>query len=301
MKSVKFDNGPIGMAANLHLPAGFDERKTYPAIVVTHPAGGVKEQTSGLYAAKLAELGFVTLAFDASYQGESGGEPRQLENPYARVEDISAAIDYLTTLPYVDPGRIGAMGICAGGGYTVTAALGDRRIKAVGAVSAANYGAILRNGWEGRDDLGGAFAMLESAAKARTDEANGAATGYYPIVPKTAEQAPNADLAEAVEYYRTPRAQCPTSPSIAPTQSLMQLVTFDAFHLVELFLTQPIQIVAGEQAGTRWISEDLFRRAASKDKHLHIVPGGTHIGMYDKPELVGEAMAKLGPFFKAHL
>jgi len=301
MKSVKFDNGPIGMAANLHLPAGFDERKTYPAIVVTHPAGGVKEQTSGLYAAKLAELGFVTLAFDASYQGESGGEPRQLENPYARVEDISAAIDYLTTLPYVDPGRIGAMGICAGGGYTVTAALGDRRIKAVGAVSAANYGAILRNGWEGRDDLGGAFAMLESAAKARTDEANGATTGYYPIVPKTAEQAPNADLAEAVEYYRTPRAQCPTSPSIAPTRSLMQLVTFDAFHLVELFLTQPIQIVAGEQAGTRWISEDLFRRAASKDKHLHIVPGGTHIGMYDKPELVGEAMAKLGPFFKAHL
>ncbi|MCP1607829.1 alpha/beta hydrolase [Pseudomonas citronellolis] len=301
MKSVKFDNGPIGMAANLHLPAGFDERKTYPAIVVTHPAGGVKEQTSGLYAAKLAELGFVTLAFDASYQGESGGEPRQLENPYARVEDISAAIDYLTTLPYVDPGRIGAMGICAGGGYTVTAALGDRRIKAVGAVSAANYGAILRNGWEGRDDLGGAFAMLESAAKARTDEANGAATGYYPIVPKTAEQAPNADLAEAVEYYRTPRAQRPTSPSIAPTRSLMQLVTFDAFHLVELFLTQPIQIVAGEQAGTRWISEDLFRRAASKDKHLHIVPGGTHIGMYDKPELVGEAMAKLGPFFKAHL
>lgn len=301
MKSVKFDNGPIGMAANLHLPAGFDERRTYPAIVVTHPAGGVKEQTSGLYAAKLAELGFVTLAFDASYQGESGGEPRQLENPYARVEDISAAIDYLTTLPCVDPGRIGAMGICAGGGYTVTAALGDRRIKAVGAVSAANYGAILRNGWEGRDDLGGAFAMLESAAKARTDEANGAATGYYPIVPKTAEQAPNADLAEAVEYYRTPRAQCPTSPSIAPTRSLMQLVTFDAFHLVELFLTQPIQIVAGEQAGTRWISEDLFRRAASKDKHLHIVPGGTHIGMYDKPELVGEAMAKLGPFFKAHL
>ncbi|UUC52398.1 alpha/beta hydrolase [Pseudomonas citronellolis] len=301
MKSVKFDNGPIEMAANLHLPAGFDERRTYPAIVVTHPAGGVKEQTSGLYAAKLAELGFVTLAFDASYQGESGGEPRQLENPYARVEDISAAIDYLTILPYVDPGRIGAMGICAGGGYTVTAALGDRRIKAVGAVSAANYGAILRNGWEGRDDLGGAFAMLESAAKARTDEANGAATGYYPIVPKTAEQAPNADLAEAVEYYRTPRAQCPTSPSIAPTRSLMQLVTFDAFHLVELFLTQPIQIVAGEQAGTRWISEDLFRRAASKDKHLHIVPGGTHIGMYDKPELVGEAMAKLGPFFKAHL
>jgi fermentation-respiration switch protein FrsA (DUF1100 family) len=137
--------------------------------------------------------------------------------------------------------------------------------------------------------------------QARSDEANGAPTGYYPIVPQKAEDAPNADLAEAVEYYRSPRAQCATSPSIAPTRSLMQLVTFDAFHLVDLFLTQPIQIVAGEQAGTRWISEDLFRRAASKDKHLHIVAGATHIGMYDKPTLVDEAMSKLAPFFQARL
>jgi fermentation-respiration switch protein FrsA (DUF1100 family) len=301
MKSVKFRNGAIEMAANLHFPADFDERKTYPAIVVTHPAGGVKEQTAGLYAGRLAAEDFVAIAFDASCQGESGGEPRQLENPYARVEDISAAVDYLTTLSYVDRARIGAMGICAGGAYTVAAALGDRRIKAVGAVSAANYGAILRNGWEGRDDLSGAFAMLETAVQARTDEANGAATGYYPIVPPTAKDAPNADLAEAVEYYRTPRAQCATSPSIAPTRSLMQLVTFDAFHLVDLFLTQPIQIVAGEDAGTRWISEDLFRRAASRDKHLHIVPRASHIGMYDKPDLVAEAMSKLGPFFRTRL
>jgi fermentation-respiration switch protein FrsA (DUF1100 family) len=301
MKSVKFKNQLVEMAANLHLPAGFDEHKTYPAIVVTHPAGGVKEQTAGIYAGRLAAEGFVAIAFDASFQGESGGEPRQLEDPYARVGDISAAVDYLTTLPYVDRGRIGAMGICAGGAYTVTAALGDRRIKAVGAVSATNYGAILRNGWEGRDDLGAAFAMLENAVQARSDEANGAPTGYYPIVPQKAEDAPNADLAEAVEYYRSPRAQCATSPSIAPTRSLMQLVTFDAFHLVDLFLTQPIQIVAGEQAGTRWISEDLFRRAASKDKHLHIVAGATHIGMYDKPTLVDEAMSKLAPFFQARL
>lgn len=301
MKSVKFRNDSIEMAANLHFPAGFDESKKYAAVVVTHPAGGVKEQTSGLYAGRLAAAGFVAIAFDASCQGESGGEPRQLENPYTRVEDISAAVDYLTTLPYVDRERIGAMGICAGGAYTVTAAMSDRRIKAVGAVSATNYGAILRNGWEGHDGLAGAFAMLENAAQARTEEANGAPTGYYPIVPQTSEDAPNADLAEAVEYYRTPRAQCSTSPSIAPTRSLMQLVTFDAFHLVDLFLTQPIQIIAGEDAGTRWISEDLFRRAASQDKRLHIVPRASHIALYDKPDFVGEAMSKLGPFFKAHL
>lgn len=301
MKTINFPNGPITMAGHLHLPPTFSEDRKYAAIVCTHPAVGVKEQTSGLCAAKLAELGFITLAFDASYQDESGGVPRHLENPYARVEDISAAVDHLTTLPYVDRERIGAMGICAGAAYTVTAALGDRRIKAVGTVSATNYGAILRHGWDGRGRLEDAFGMLASAVDARTEEANGADTIYYPIVPDKKEEAPNADLAEAVEYYRTPRAQCPTSPSKAPLRSLMQLCTFDAFHLVDLFLTQPIQIVAGSEAGTRWLSEDLYRRAASKDKHLHIVPGGSHVGMYDRPDLVGEAMAKFGPFFEANL
>lgn len=301
MRSVKFNNRSIEIAANLHLPAGFDTTRKYPAIVVTHPAGGVKEQTAGLYAERLAEAGFIAIASDASCQGESGGEPRQLENPCMRVEDISAVVDFLTTLPYVDDARIGAMGICAGGAYTVTAAMADRRIKAVGAVSAANYGAILRNGWEGRDDLGAAFAMLESAASARTIEANGAATGYYPVVPQTVQEASNADLAEAVDYYRTPRAQRVTAPGTAPVRSLMQLVTFDAFNLVEQFLTQPILIVAGENAGTRWISEDLFRRVASKDKQLHIVPGASHIGLYDQPGPVAEAMSKLAPFFKGTL
>jgi uncharacterized protein len=301
MQSVTFMNNAITMAADLHVPADFDERRAYPAIVVTHPAGGVKEQTAGLYARELAREGFVTLAFDASYQGQSGGTPRQVEDPYARIEDISAAIDFLTTLAFVDRDRIGAMGICAGGAYTVTAALSDRRIQAIGAVSATNYGAILRNGWEGRSDTAAAFAMLDAAAGARTEEANGAQTDYYPIVPHNSADAPNADLAEAVEYYRTARAQCATAPGIAPTRSLMRLVTFDAFHLVDLFLTQPIQIIAGEAAGTRWISEDLFRRAASHDKHLHIVAGATHLGLYDRPVEVAEAMAKLGPFFTSRL
>ncbi|EOJ4882615.1 alpha/beta hydrolase, partial [Shigella flexneri] len=102
----------------------------------------------GTYAEKLAEKGFVTIAYDASYQGESGGEPRQLENPYIRTEDVSAVIDYLTTLSYVDNTRIGAMGICAGAGYTANAAIQDRRIKAIGTVSAVNIGSMFRNGWE---------------------------------------------------------------------------------------------------------------------------------------------------------
>jgi uncharacterized protein len=134
MKKVNFKsrNGQdVTIAAVLNFPAGFDENKKYPAVVVSHPGGGVKEQTAGLYAKKIAEHGLITIAFDRSYQGESTGEPRQLENPHISTEDVSAVIDYLTTLAYVDRKRIGAMGICAGAGYTANAAINDRRIKAI--------------------------------------------------------------------------------------------------------------------------------------------------------------------------
>ncbi|MFM4954074.1 alpha/beta hydrolase, partial [Aeromonas dhakensis] len=151
MSHVTFPNRNgqgITMAAIVHFPPHFDERKQYPAVVVSHPGGGVKEQTAGLYASKLAEQGLVAIAFDRSYQGESSGEPRQLENPHVSSEDVSAVVDYLTTLPYVDENRIGAMGICAGAGYSANAAIQDRRIKALGMVSAVNIGQMFRNGWD---------------------------------------------------------------------------------------------------------------------------------------------------------
>ncbi|MFA6083782.1 alpha/beta hydrolase [Mucilaginibacter sp.] len=119
----------IKVAGNIYYSAWFDAHK-YAAIITIPPAGGTKEQTAGTYARKLAENGFVTIAIDASYQGESGGEPRYKEDPIARVEDIRGAIDHLTTLPYVDENRIGVLGICAGGGYAVSAAMTERRIKA---------------------------------------------------------------------------------------------------------------------------------------------------------------------------
>ena len=148
MNKVSFPNTNglnITMSGLINFPENFDSTKTYPAIVVSHPGGGVKEQTAGTYAKKLAEKGYIALAYDASYQGESGGEPRQLENPHVRTEDVSAAIDYLTTLDYVDNERIGAMGICAGAGYTANAAINDRRIKAVGTVSMVNIGQMFRS------------------------------------------------------------------------------------------------------------------------------------------------------------
>lgn len=301
MKPIRFTNAEINMAGNLFFPPNFDDSVRYPAIVMVHPSGGVKEQTAGIYAEKLANHGFITLAYDAAYQGESTGEPRQLENPYIRVEDISAAIDYLVTLGFVNDQRIGIMGICAGGGYAIHAAMADRRIKALGAVSAVNYGDMYRFGWEGGQQPAQAIDLLTMAAEQRSAEVKGAAIGYLPTTPGSMEEAPNKDLAEAYEYYRTPRAMHCNAPSKFTTRSLAQLVTYDAFNNAEIFLTQPMFVIAGSEAGTRWLTEDIYQRAASQNKSIHLVDGATHISMYDIPEHVTEALNKLVPFYTENL
>ncbi|WP_027014267.1 alpha/beta hydrolase [Comamonas composti] len=303
VKSVTFKNYGWDVTGTLHLPADFDPRRPYAAVVCVHPSGGVKEQVSGLYAQQLAAQGFVALAYDAAFQGESTGEPRHLENPYLRVEDVSAAIDYLSTLAYVDSERIGALGICAGGGYAVHAAMIDTRIKALGTVSAVNYGQLYRNGWDGAANPQDCLALREMSARARTTEARGETTQYLPTVPLHREDAAriHPDLAEAFDYYRTDRAQHDNAPSRFTTRSLAQLVTYDPFHNVELFLTQPVQIIAGSDAGSRWASEELLRRAASPKKDLFLVPGATHIALYDQPAMVGMAADRLAAFYKAHL
>lgn len=289
------------MSAVINFPEGFDEKKRYPAIVVSHPGGGVKEQAAGTYAKKLAEQGFVTVAYDASYQGESGGEPRQLENPYIRTEDVSAVIDYLTTLAYVDSDRIGAMGICAGAGYTANAAIQDRRIKAIGTVSAVNIGAMFRNGWENNIKSIDALPYVEAGSNARTSDADGKGYATMPLAPLKEKDAPNEELRQAWEYYHTPRAECATAPGVATLRSLNQIITYDAYHMSEIYLTQPIQIVAGSKAGSRWMSDDLFDRAASTDKSFHIVEGANHMDLYDGQKFVDEAVSVLAPFFRITL
>lgn len=303
-QKISFPNhnfGSLTMAGVINFPPGFDDKKKYAAVVISHPGGGVKEQTAGLYARKLAEQGFVTLAYDASYQGESGGEPRQLENPYVRTEDVSAAIDHLTTLPYVDPERVGAMGICAGGGYTANAAINDRRIKAVGTVSAVNIGSMFRNGWENNIRDADAIPVLVNGSQARTAEANGAATVQMPLAPLKKEDAPNPELAEAWEYYHTKRCAYPTAPGVATARSLNQIITYDAYNKAEAFLTQPLLSVVGSKAGSKWMSDDLIKRAASKDKKMHIVDGANHMSLYDVAQYVDEAASQLTTFFKSKL
>lgn len=304
MSHVTFKNlngQGITMAAVIHFPAGFDAGKQYPAVVVSHPGGGVKEQTAGLYARKLAENGLIAIAFDRSYQGESGGEPRQLENPYVSTEDVSAVIDYLTTLPYVDQNRIGAMGICAGAGYSANAAINDRRIKALGMVSAVNIGQMFRNGWDNNVKDADAVGYLDFGSNARTADAGGNPLATIPLAPLKKEDAPNAELAEAWEYYHTPRCEHPNAPGYTLARSLNQIITYDAYHKAEAFLTQPILAVAGSVAGSKWMSDDLLARAASTDKTLHVVEGANHMSLYDVPKYVDEAVSKLAPFFQRTL
>ncbi|MEE2764664.1 MAG: alpha/beta hydrolase [Pseudomonadota bacterium] len=295
-------NGPnITLAGVINFPEGFDDSKTYPAIVVSHPGGGVKEQAAGLYASKLAAEGFVTVAYDASYQGESTGEPRQLENPYVRTEDVSAVVDYLTTLPYIDNDRIGAMGVCAGAGYTANAAMNDRRIKAVGMVSAVNIGAMFRNGWDNSIKDADAMPALQGGSNARTSDACGNDIATIPLAPLREEDAPNEELRQAWEYYHTDRCQHPNAPGFATARSLNQIITYDAYNKAEAFFTQPLQIVAGSDAGSKWMSDDLYERAASTDKRFHVVEGANHMSLYDIPQYVNEAVSVLSPFFKGKL
>lgn len=291
----------ITIVAVIHQPANFDANNKYPAIVVAHPGGGVKEQAAGLYAQKLAQQGLLAIAFDASFQGESSGEPRQLENPHIRSEDISAVVDYLTTLPYVDNERIGAMGICAGGGYTANAAINDRRIKAIATVSAVNIGQMFRNGWENTVQDADALPYIDHGSQARTSDASGAALATLPLAPLREEDAPNEELREAWEYYHTPRAQHPNAPGFMTARSLPQIITYDAYHKAEAFLTQPILTVAGSQAGSKWMSDDLLARAASTDKQMHVIDGANHMSLYDKQPYVNEAVSVLAQFFQTRL
>ena len=253
----------------------------------------------------LAERGFVTLAFDVSHQGESEGQPRYIEIPSERVEDIRSAVDYLTTLPQVDANKIGVLGICAGGGYSISAAQTEHRIKALATVSAADIGNIARQGWDGKSGSATEHVKaLEAIAAQRTAEANGAPVRYDHIVPTREEitSATPRDIVEASEYYTESRGQHPNAKNISMFSAGDTVYAFHAFSDMETLLTQPALFIAGTEAGSLWQSELAYSKAtAAASRELYRIKGATHMDLYDLPKFVNQAVDKLEKFFRENL
>ena len=290
------------LAGNLYLPEKRADGERLPVIVVSHNGGGVKEQTAGLYARRLCEAGFAAVAFDASHQGESTGEPRLIELPEERTEDVRCVVDWLSNRNFIDPERIGALGICAGGGYAIHAAETDVRIRAAATVSAVDSGRTRREGIGGVMSREFREAVLKSVAMQRTKEAGGGETawiGYVSEPEDVPDSAPLRSLArEAADYCRTPRGSNPHSPNCYRLTSLDRMFAFTAFDHVDWLSPRPVLFIAGSDADTRYLSEDAFSKA-EEPKELFISPGASHIDLYDKDPYVALAVAKLAEVFKA--
>ncbi|KAJ5273614.1 hypothetical protein N7478_008739 [Penicillium angulare] len=298
MSEVSIKKDSISLAGLLFKPTG-KSGKT-PGLVIVHPGGGVKEQTAGTYAKKLADAGFTTIVYDAAFQGASGGEPHFLEDPNERVSDVYAVIDYLQNLDSVDSEKIGVLGICAGGGYAVAAAKGDHRLKAVATVSMVNIGASARLGWNGDEDPSKHVDSLRAAAAQITAEARGAERAAAPYVPPQPDNTTPRDMREASDYYLTPRAQHPRAANKMLYLSFPRVLTFDAFHLADVFLKQPVLLIAGSDAGSLWHTERLDKMIGGATQKI-IVPKGAHMDFYDNEAYVGPAVKDIADFMNTNL
>ncbi|MYT69131.1 MULTISPECIES: alpha/beta hydrolase [unclassified Streptomyces] len=309
LQHVTIPRGPIELAAHLHLPDDTehtddtDGSAPLRAVVLSTPGSSVKEQIGAAYASRLAARGIAALVFDPAHQGQSGGEPRDLEDPYRCGEDISYAIDALGAMPRVDAQRVGVLGICAGGGYAVHTARTDHRIKAVGTVVPVNMGASFRS-----FQPGGPAAALDTLAEARTVESRMGEQTRVNWLPDTLEEAEAAgltdiDTVQAVTYYRTERGgnAHATNRRLARGDSL--LLGYDAFHLVDQLMTQPLQVVLAGRVGNTGSYDTGMRlwKLAPDPVDLMVIEDAGHYEMYDEPRYVDAAVDRLARFYAAHL
>lgn len=295
---MKYDLHGIQIAANVYTPANYDPAKKYPAVVVAHPNGGVKEQVAGLYAQRLAEQGYITITADAAYQGASGGMPRSVDKPANRIEDIHGMADYISQYPGVDTSRLGLLGICGGGGYSLVAAETDQRFKSIATISMFNSGLVRRNGFQD-SQLDTIQQRLQQASDARAQEATGGEVLYSGDANLTDEQIaklPFALYRQGYEYYWKTHAH-PNSTFKYTTSSLLDLISFDVTDHINL-INKPLLMIAGTKADTLYMTEDAFAKATgTKDKELFLIDGATHIETYWVPEYVDKALQKLDVFF----
>ncbi|RPD47381.1 alpha/beta hydrolase [Paracnuella aquatica] len=299
---VKYKLNGIDIAANVYTPANYDAAKKHPAVVVAHPNGGIKEQTAGLYAQRLAEAGYITIAADAAYQGASGGVPRHTDKPANRVEDIHGMADYITQYAGVDANRLAVLGLCGGGGYTLKAAQSDKRFKAVATLSMFNSGEVRRNGFQ-NTQVATIHERLKQAAEARAQEAAGGEIIYAGVASVTDEEiakTPTDLYREGYEYYYRTHKH-PASTFLYTKSSLLDLMTWDATTNIDL-INQPLLMIAGSKADTKYMTDDAFSKAThAKSKELFLIDGATHIQTYWKPEYVTQAVNKLTDFYGKNL
>lgn len=295
---VTYKLNGIDIAANVYTPANYDPAKHYPALVVAHPNGGVKEQVAGLYAQRLAEIGYITIAADAAYQGASGGQPRNVDKPAFRIEDIRGMADYISKYQGVDASELGLLGICGGGGYALKAAQTDKRFKAVATLSMFNSGLVRRNGFM-NSGLSTIQDRLKQASDARALEATKGEVLYTANMEITDEMADKMpfDLYREGHYYYNRTHRHPNSTFKYTTSSLLDLMEFDAASNMDL-INQPLLMIAGSKADSYYMTDSAFNHATgTKDKELYLIPGATHIQTYYVPEYVGLAIKKLNEFY----
>lgn len=288
----------LDIVANVYTPANYDPKQKYPAIVVAHPNGGVKEQVAGLYAQHLAEQGYITITADAAYQGGSGGTPRSTDKPQFRVEDIHGMADFMTRFAGVDPSRLGLLGICGGGGYALSAAKSDKRFKSIATLSMFNSGRVRRNGFAD-SQLASVQQRLKQASDARAQEMAGGKILYAGDADMTDAQIaalPFEMYRQGYEYYWRTHAH-PNSTFKYTTSSLLDLMRWDATDQIDL-IEQPLLMIAGNAADSLYMTEDAFAKATgSKNKELFKIEGATHIETYWVPKYVQAALGKMTPFY----
>ena len=302
IRKVSYRINGVDIAAHVYTPAYFDAGKTYPAIVVAHPNGGVKEQVAGLYAQRLAECGYISIVADAAYQGASGGTPRNTDKPAFRIEDIRGMADFISQFKGANAERIGLLGICGGGGYALKAAQTDKRFKALVTLSMFNTGLVRRNGF-----MNSAIASIQQRLREATDaRAREAATGEVlyaadtEITDAMADKMPFDLYREGHYYYHRTHAH-PNSTFRYTMSSLLDLMEFDAASNMDL-VDQPLLMISGSKSDTYYMTDSAFQLATgTKSKELYLIPGATHIQTYYVKEYVDLATTKMKGFFSEAL
>ncbi len=298
-QAVTFKNRyGITIAGDLYIPENSEDN--LPALVISGPFGAVKEQSSGLYANQMAERGFIALAFDPSYTGESGGEPRNVASPDISTEDFSAAIDFLGIHKNVDRNKIGIIGICGWGGFALNATAIDKRVKAVATTSMYDMTRVMSKGYDDATTLEQRARILEQLGEQRWKDAENCTPTYQPAYNELSGGEAQFQL-EYHDYYMTPRGYHERSVNSGNAWTITTPLSFMNMPILtylEEISPRPMLLIAGENAHSRYFSEDIYKNA-SEPKELIIIPNAVHVDLYDKVDII--PFDKLGAFFKEHL